>query len=239
MADIHDDLVSRLAPRPGELWLDVATGTGPVALRAARGGARVTAQDLAPRLIEEAERLAAAEDLDISFAVGDAASLPYDDASFDVVSSAHGVSFVHDHRAAAGELARVCRPNGRLGLTDWLPDRYPEFEEMLARFRSPDASGGVKRADWGRREHVEELLGDTFELEFVEGNSPWTGRSGEEIWELYITSNGQAQRWISSMQPSRREALHCAWVAYFESHRVNDEIRAPRAYVVTLGRRRA
>lgn len=149
MADIHDDLVTRLAPRRGERWLDVATGTGAVALRAARSGAEVTAQDIAPRLLDWARSLAAAEGLTVAFDVGDVADLPYADRSFDVVSSAHGVSFAADHEAAAAELARVCRPSGRLGLTDWLPDCYPDFEEMLARFRDPDAGGGVRRHNWG------------------------------------------------------------------------------------------
>jgi SAM-dependent methyltransferase len=237
MGDIHDELVARLRPKPGECWLDVATGTGAVALRAARAGARVTAQDLAPGLIQTASRLAMQERLEVAFDVGDAAQLPYPDAAFDVVSSAHGVSFVADHVAGARELARVCRPYGRLGLTDWLPGRHTEFEQMMAQFREPDEGGGVGRHDWGRRDHVEELLGSEFDLSFFEGNSPWTGPSGEAIWQVYVTSNGKARRWISAMAPKGQRELRRAWIDYFESHRVGAEIRAPRAYVVIIGRR--
>jgi SAM-dependent methyltransferase len=237
MGDIHDELVARLRPQPGERWLDIATGTGAVALRAARAGARVTAQDLAPRLIDTARRLAAQEGIRVRFDVGDAARLPYADSAFEVVSSAHGVSFVADHVAAANELARVCRPGGRLGLTDWLPDRYPEFEQMLARFRDPDRGGGVRRHDWGRREHVQRLLGNEFELTFFEGNSPWRGPSGEAIWQLYVTANGKAKRWVAGLPPARRSELHQAWVEYFESQRVAGEICAPRAYLVVIGRK--
>lgn len=86
-----DELVARLAPSPGERWLDLATGTGAVALRAARAGAEVTGLDLAPQLIETAKRLAAEEGRRLRFDVGDAERLPYADAYFDVVSSAHGI----------------------------------------------------------------------------------------------------------------------------------------------------
>jgi SAM-dependent methyltransferase len=239
MADIHDRLVRWLDPRPGERWLDVATGTGAVALRAARAGADVTAQDLAPQLIATASRLAAQAGLSIRFDVGDAADLPYDDASFDVVASAHGVAHVSDHQAVAREFARVCRPGARLGLSDWLPDRFPEFERMLEPFRPPAVPGSSRRDDWGRQAYVRRLLGHAFELEFVEGNSPWTGESGEAIWELYLTANGVARVWVSSLDPERRQQLHRAWVDYFEGYRTPDGIRAPRAYLLVLGRRRS
>lgn len=81
-------------------------------------------------------------------------------------------------------------------------------------------------------------MGDAFDLQGFEGNSPWIGDSGEAIWQLYVTSNGKARQWVASLAPSRREALHAAWVNYFEAHRVDDRIQAPRAYVVVVGHRR-
>ncbi len=111
MAPIHDRLVEALAPQPGERWLDVATGTGAVALRAARAGAEVVGIDVAPALIEVAQKHAAQEPVSIRFDVGDAQELPYEDARFEVVSSAHGVHFAPDHARAAAELAGL--PPGR------------------------------------------------------------------------------------------------------------------------------
>ena len=122
IAEVHDHLVAELAPHEGEEWLDVGTGTGGVAVRAARAGAKVTGSDLAPVLIETAKRLAAEERLDVDYHVGDAEELPYGNASFDVVSSSFGAIFAPDHKAVARELARVCRPGGRLGLSAWNPD---------------------------------------------------------------------------------------------------------------------
>jgi len=86
---------------------------------------------LAPELIETARDLAAQEGLRVDFAVGDAERLANPDASFDVVSSAHGVVHAYDHRAVASELARVCRPGGRLGVTYWLPN--PELQALMER----------------------------------------------------------------------------------------------------------
>jgi ubiquinone/menaquinone biosynthesis C-methylase UbiE len=142
MADIHDRLIALLEPRQGECWLDVGTGTGAVAIRAARAGAAVTAQDLTPALIDTAKGLAAKEKLSITFEIGDAEQMPYPKASFDVVSSAHGVVFAPDHRRAALELARVCRPGGRLGLTAWRSGGAgDEFDRLVSRFEPPKPPG--------------------------------------------------------------------------------------------------
>ena len=121
MADIHDDLVRRLGVRAGEQWLDLATGTGAVATRAARQGAVVTGLDLAPKLIETARRLAAGDGLEITYEVGDCEDVPHPAASFDVVSSGQGVIAAPDHAAWRGSwpacanrvAASACPPGGR------------------------------------------------------------------------------------------------------------------------------
>lgn len=233
---VHDALVERLAPRPGERWLDLATGTGAVALRAARAGAEVIAQDLAPGLIETARRIAAQEGLSVRFDVGDAERLAYPDASFDVVSSAHGVVFAADHSAVARELGRVCRPGGRLGLTYWLPN--PELAGLLERFGYRRPEGADLPRDWGRPEYVRKLLARDFELEFSEEVCPWTGESGEQIWQLTVSSDGPAKAGLAAMSPAERDALHREWVAYFERYRGGGGISAPRPYLLVAGRRR-
>ena len=172
-AEVHDDIGASLAPTPGERWLDIATGTGAVASRAARAGAHVIGVDIAPALIDTARQLAAAEGLSVQFEVGDAERLEYRDASFDVVASAQGTMFAPDHEAVARELARVCRPGGRLGLTCWRPGGAIEkFFSLLAAFQPPPPPGAGRPLDWGRAAHVRELLGEAFELELLERSSP-------------------------------------------------------------------
>jgi SAM-dependent methyltransferase len=236
LAELHDDLVDRLGARADERWLDLATGTGAVALRAARAGARVTGLDLAPALVETAKRIAAAEGVAIRFDVGDVEDLPYEDAAFDVVSSAVGAIFAPDHDAVAGELARVCRPGGRLGIVSWRPD--PEYAQVFQPFREPREPGAGDSEDWGREEYAAKLLGDSFDLEFAEGELRIHGESGEAIWRLMASSAGPLKAMSKSLDEERREALHRAYVAYYERYRLHDGISAPAAYLVILGHRR-
>jgi ubiquinone/menaquinone biosynthesis C-methylase UbiE len=151
--------------------LDLATGTGAVALRAARAGARVTGQDLAPGLIETARDLAVKEGLRAAFDVGDAepARLPGRGVRRRLVGLWRGHAY--DHRAVANELARVCPPSGRLGLTYWLPN--PELQALMERVGYARPLGTDLPGDWVRRDYTTALLGDAFDLEFAEAVCPW------------------------------------------------------------------
>lgn len=237
LAAIHDHLVARLAPGRGERWLDVGTGTGAVALRAAHAGARVTGVDLSPVMVETARRLAGEQGVGIRFDVGDAENLPYEDANFDVVASALGVFLAPDHAAAGRELARVCRPGGRLGVVAWRAD--PETERMHAPFWPAREPGAGDRRDWGREPYVAELLGHAFELEFEEGELGLTAGSGEEMWHHFTSYDGMAKAQVDSLEPRRAEEYRRAYVAHHERHRANGRISLRRHYLVTLGRRRA
>jgi SAM-dependent methyltransferase len=238
-ADIHDDLIARLGVTPGERWLDLATGTGAIALRAARRGAVVTGQDLAPGLISTARRLAAEEGADVVFHVGDCEALPYPDASFDVVSSAQGAVFAPDHRTVARQLARLCRPDGRIGLTTWRPDgAIAEQLQLLARFSPPPPGAGVP-LDWGRPAYVTGLLGDTFDLEFFEGQSPHRGSSPQALWDLFSTSAGPIKAVAESLDADGLRELKDAWMEYFGRYTTRDgSVAAPREYLIILGTRK-
>src|ERR1044072_1232583 len=102
--------------------LDVAAGNGNATLAAARRGARVTSTDYVSSLLDRGATRAQAEGLDVRFQTADAEALPFESASFDAVLSTFGVMFAPDHAAAASEMARVCRPGGRIGLANWTPD---------------------------------------------------------------------------------------------------------------------
>lgn len=232
-AEVHDDLVRRLDPGPGVRWLDVATGTGRVAIRAARAGADVTGLDIAPRLLEQAR--ANAGDLPIRFDEGDAERLPYEDEAFDVVSSVFGAIFAPDHDAVARELARVCRPGGRLGLAAWEPNA--ELAELYGRFQLAPPEGS-QPFDWGREEYAEELLGASFELVFDRGTWLLEVADGEAAWEFWTSSAPPFRAMVNALEPVRRAGFRDAFVEYSERYRTNGGVAVPRVYLLVLGRRR-
>ncbi len=240
LAPVHDDLVQRLGVKPGEAWLDVATGTGAVAVRAARQGAKVSGQDIAPAQIDMAKRLADAEELDIEFEVGDVEQLRYPDASFDVISSAQGAILGPDHPAVARELARVCRGGGRIGLTAWRPGGSIEKSfRMLGRFQPPPPEGAGSPCDWGRREHVTGLLGDEFELEFFDGESPQLADSPEELWDLFLASMGPLRLLLAASDDARRQEIHDSFIDFYRDYTLKDgSVSQPREYVVIIGHKR-
>jgi SAM-dependent methyltransferase len=239
-ADIYEDLIARLGVTPGVTWLDLATGTGAIALRAAERGAVVTGQDLAPALIGTARKLAAEKGLDVAFDVGDCEELPYPDASFDVVSSAQGVVFAPDHRAVAGQLARVCKPGGHLGFTAWRPGgSIAEQLGLLARFAPPPPPGAGSPLDWGRPGYVTGLLGDSFDLRFFEGMSPQRGSSPQALWDLFSTSVGPLKATTESLDAERLAELKGDWMEFFGRYRTDDgAVAAPREYLIVVGTRK-
>jgi SAM-dependent methyltransferase len=146
---------------PGQRVLDVAAGSGNAALAAARRGARVTATDFVPRLLQAAARRARAEGLELETREADAQSLPFPDGAFDVVLSTFGVMFAPDQARAAAELLRVCRPGGRIGLTAWTPASVMAATQAIAgRFAPfPPVPGARSPIEWGTEARVRELLG--------------------------------------------------------------------------------
>ena len=237
LTDIHDAVVERLAPGAGDRWLDLACGTGAVAERAAAGGARTTGLDLAPALIETAKERAAELELEIDYVVGDVERLSLPDASFDKVSSTCGIMFTPDHEATARELARVTAPGGRIALANWTPTGglAKMFKVMAPYQPAPPPSSPF---DWGDAARVEELLGESFELELEEHVSTLRVESGEAYWQLFSTSYGPTKTLADSLG-DRREDLHRDWVDFFETnYGDNGEIAHTREYLLVLGRRR-
>lgn len=118
------EFLSRIPIQPGMRILDVACGAGQISIPAARAGAKVTGIDIATNLIEQARARAQAETLDARFDEGDAEMLPYDDASFDMVTSLIGAMFAPRPELVAAELKRVCRPGGKIIMGNWTPTGF-------------------------------------------------------------------------------------------------------------------
>jgi len=230
----HDELIERLAPVPAESWLDVATGTGEIAVRAAAAGARVTAIDVAPPLLEKARRAAEEAGLEIKFDLGDVEYLPYENACFDVVASSFGLIFAPDHANVAAELARVSCSGARLGFTAWRPD--PKLGKLYRRF-SEEPIDGREAYEWGREDHVEAMLGEDFELEFVDGTLWFEAESPEAVWELFSTSAPPVVTLLDRLDEGRREELHGAFVEHYEGYVRDGRVHVPRRYLLVLGSR--
>jgi ubiquinone/menaquinone biosynthesis C-methylase UbiE len=153
-------LVDACGITAGHRVLDVAAGTGNVALRAAQAGATVVACDLTPEHFDAGRREARELGVDVEWVEADAEALPFADGEFDVVTSAFGAMFAPDHGAVAGELMRVCRPGGTIGMANFPPEgTAAEFFELLAPYGPPPPPGALSPLLWGSEEHVRELLG--------------------------------------------------------------------------------
>jgi SAM-dependent methyltransferase len=192
LAPVSEVAVGALRLRGGERVLDVACGTGNAALLAQRAGAVVTGIDASPRLLQVArDRVAGAD-----FVEGDAARMPFDDASFDAAVSVFGVIFAHPGEQAAAQIARVVRPGGRVVITAW-PPRGPLFAAMslrrraLARSRPP--AGPTATVDWGDPAALETLLAPYGDIAVSERELAHDDTSPEEFWD----------RW---------ERLHPVWI---------------------------
>src|SRR5262245_60762458 len=143
------ELVADTGIEAGMRVLDVATGTGNVAVRAAERGALVTALDLEPAQLERGR--AAADGLGIEWVQGDAQDLPFADETFDVVTSAAGAIFAPDHARTAAELRRVTRPGGTVGMINFTPGGLAaDFFALFA----PYVPAGPAPTDWGSEPYV-------------------------------------------------------------------------------------
>ncbi len=201
-------LVHACGIAPGQRVLDVAAGTGNVAIRAAQTGASVIASDLTPENFEAGRREAAAHGVSVEWIEADAEALPFDDDEFDVVTSSFGAIFAPDHGAVAREMVRVCRPGGVIGITAFKPEGVAkEFFELFGRYAPPLPSGGQPPLLWGDETHVRELFGDRVEsIEMRSGEYTERNAEGPDGYRRFFeTTFGPliALRQILAEQPER------------------------------------
>ena len=159
ISGLGERLVRACGVRPGDRVLDVAAGAGNAAIPAALAGARVTACDLTPELLDAGRAAAVGAGADVAWREADARSLPFPDGAFDVVLSCVGVMFAPDHQACASELLRVCRPGGTIGLLSWTPEGF--IGQMLAvtrQYLAPPPPGARPAPWWGRPGYLSDLL---------------------------------------------------------------------------------
>jgi ubiquinone/menaquinone biosynthesis C-methylase UbiE len=158
------ELVAACGISAGQRVLDVAAGTGNVAIRAAEAGARVVASDLTPENFEAGRREARARGVELDWVEADAEALPFGDGEFDVVTSAVGVIFAPHHQTVADELLRVCRPGGTIGLITLVPSGIAvDFLTIMERYWPSGVLTSISPLLWGREDYVRELFGHRVE----------------------------------------------------------------------------
>lgn len=154
-------LVEAAGVKEGDRVLDVAAGTGAVAIPAARAGARVTAADLTPELLAAGRIHAARYGVNIEWDEADAEALPYAADAFDVALSSLGVMFAPHHQKVADELVRTVRPGGTIGLLSWTPQGFLGQLMVAVKPYIPAPPPGAQPAPlWGTEDHLRSLFGD-------------------------------------------------------------------------------
>ncbi len=240
LAEMHEAIVAAAAGAPGKDWLDVGCGTGELAFMAAETGATVTGADLSPTLVETARRQAAERGVDVTFEVGDAEALPYPDAAFDIVTSSVGAIFAPDHRAVASELARVCRPGGRLALSAWTSGgSVDEFFKIIGSYAPPPPPGAGVAASWGEPGYAESLLGDDFELTITQRDTPWEVESAQQMWTEMSEAFGPIKTLLGVLPPERAESFKEELLTFFEGEMTESGISMNRPYLLIAGTRRS
>lgn len=195
--------------KPGLRMLDVACGTGNLAMPAARTGAIVTGVDIASNLVEQAGARAQREGLDIRFDEGDAEDLPYPDAAFDLVVSMYGAMFAPRPERVAAELARVCRAGGQVAMANWTPDGFIGQMLKVVAGHVPPPAGMPPPVLWGDETTVRERLSDGFaepQLARVNVVFRYPFPPAETV-DFYRTYYGPLERAFTALPQDRQPAL--------------------------------
>jgi SAM-dependent methyltransferase len=231
-------LLSLVGIEPGQAVLDVATGTGNVALEAAGLGADVTGLDLVPDLLDIAR---ARDDGRIAWIEGDAEALPFADASFDRVLSVVGIQFAPRHQVVADELVRVCRPGGAIGLVNWTPEGLiGRMFKILGKYMPKPPEFASPPPLWGSEEHQRSLFGShDVSLSFERGTNPFVFPTIEEYMTFF------EERYGPTIKAKARLSADGTWDAcraelrslYEELNEATDgTLHIDSEYLVTVGR---
>jgi ubiquinone/menaquinone biosynthesis C-methylase UbiE len=234
MHNTGDALCDDCDVHAGSHVLDVACGSGNTALSAARRGANVKGLDLVDKLVERARVRAQAEGFDIEFRTGNAEELPYEDATFDYVLSTFGVMFAPDQQRAANELLRVCKPGGKIGLSNWTLESFPgTMFGIAAKYAPPNPQPHIP-LEWGTASGINRLFaGHASRIRLLDRSFRWCVRDFDEWFGIMRTYFGPVKTLFDNL-PEDRAALVRAELADATARynrRLDDTLAIQMSYV--------
>jgi SAM-dependent methyltransferase len=215
---VGENLCEALDLRSGARVLDVAAGNGNATLAAARRWCDVTSTDYVSSLLESGRARAQAEGHTILFQEADAENLPFSDASFDVVISTFGVMFTPNQDKAASELARVCKPGGKIGLANWTPESFiGQLFKTIAK-HIPPVPGVKSPGLWGTKARLEELFGNiALEIRVTNREFAFRYLSATHWIEVFRTYYGPMNKAFSALDTEKQAAFTRDLLALMES----------------------
>ncbi len=221
---VGEQLCETLDLHAGQRVLDVAAGNGNATLAAARRWCEVVSSDYVPALLERGRERAEADRLSVTFREADAEALPFEDATFDAVMSTFGVMFTPDQERAAAEMARVCRPGGKIGLANWTPEGFiGRLFKVIGKHLPPPA--GVKPpALWGTRTRLAELFGPVAtSIEAEERSFTFRYKSPQHWIDVFRTFYGPMLKAFAALDPAKQADLEADLLALVaEFNRADD-----------------
>jgi ubiquinone/menaquinone biosynthesis C-methylase UbiE len=215
---VGENLCEALDLRSGMRVIDVAAGNGNATLAAARRWCEVTSTDYVPALLESGRARAQAEGYDINFQQADAENIPFGDASFDVAMSTFGVMFTPDQEKAASELARVCKPGGKIGLANWTPESFiGQLFKTIGKYIPPPP--GVKSpALWGTKARLEQFFGNgAQEIQTTSREFVFRYRSPQHWIDVFRSYYGPMNKTFAALDPEKQLAFTQDLMALMES----------------------
>ncbi|MBL29330.1 MAG: SAM-dependent methyltransferase [Rhodospirillaceae bacterium] len=208
MQESAEAFLAELGVAPDERFLDVACGSGQMAVPAARAGAQVTGIDIAPEWLAQARHRAETEGVAVTLDVGDVENMPYADESFDTVMSLIGAMFAPRPDRTLSEMLRVCRPGGRIIMGNWTAQGLVgKFFATIGKYAPPPDMPSPLL--WGDEETVKARFGDSVSdlrlarrmMHFRYPMPP------AEVAEHYVNHFGPVMRARATLDPAGQKAL--------------------------------
>lgn len=213
---VGETLCEAIDLRSNQRVLDVAAGNGNATLAAARRFADVVSTDYVGALLERGRERAKADHLRVTFMEADAEALPFDDGSFDVVLSTFGVMFTPNQDKAAGEMMRVCRRGGKIGLANWTPDGFIGALFKIIGKYVPPAPGVRSPALWGTRAHLETLFAGAANIGAQSRDFVFRYKSPQHWLEIFRAYYGPVVKAFAAIDPPAQKSLEADILALLE-----------------------